>query len=582
MSLGQLTPRLTLGAPSPLLKQSPTAALFALAVVVSVLMPATAITNLAGFVIGAALVTVATVLAAVLTTNPGWWRFALIVPAIDFLALGALRYGTGGPTSIYVSFVILPVIWFAVEEGRRNVLYATIGTAIALFVPAVVGDHMLGEPAGWMRAILSPIVFGVAAGVANEVSRQSRHRLDSLSRLADERTEMLDESLSQARSLAASEAHLRELESLMRNVWEAVSEQSVIGTSLTGEIDVWNRGATSMLGVTVNPYRDARYMEEFHLGSELDARAANLEFLGTETVANPRFAVLVDGARRGEADAGEWTYVDVEGGQIPVHLSVTTRVNDEGQPMGYLFIARDLTKEREVSRLKDEFVGLISHELRTPLSSILGYLELMRDDDEDELSASQLQYLGVAERNANRLLRLVGDLLFTAQVESGKFQVERKATELGSILQASVESAQPVAATAGVSLQVQVQGEAVVQGDTVRLGQALDNLISNALKFTPRGGSVTLGLAVNGADAVISVADTGIGIPAAELDQLFARFFRATTATRNAVPGVGLGLVITRAIVHAHGGEMSVTSQEGAGTTFSMVLPLRQLTVVPD
>ena len=114
---------------------------------------------------------------------------------------------------------------------------------------------------------------------------------------------------------------------------------------------------------------------------------------------------------------------------------------------------------------------------------------------------------------------------------------------------------------------------AIIRGDAVRLGQACDNLISNALKFTPRGGTVTVTVAASPSEATVSFQDTGMGIPAAELDKLFSRFFRASTATRNAVPGVGLGLVITKAIVTAHGGELGVTSEEGAGTSFTMTLP---------
>jgi signal transduction histidine kinase len=108
----------------------------------------------------------------------------------------------------------------------------------------------------------------------------------------------------------------------------------------------------------------------------------------------------------------------------------------------------------------------------------------------------------------------------------------------------------------------------------LRLGQACDNLISNALKFTPRGGTVTVSLSRSSGDAVITVRDTGMGIAESELDQLFARFFRASTATRNAVPGVGLGLTITKAIVTAHHGAMAVESEEGVGTRFSVSLPL--------
>jgi signal transduction histidine kinase len=236
---------------------------------------------------------------------------------------------------------------------------------------------------------------------------------------------------------------------------------------------------------------------------------------------------------------------------------------------------------KEVSRLKDEFVGLISHELRTPLSSILGYLELLRDDDDAPLAEEQLGYLDVAERNANRLLRLVGDLLFAAQVEAGKVQLDERLQPLGAILAGCVESGRPVATTAGITLVLDVEADCVASVDAVRLGQACDNLVSNAIKFTPRGGSVTVGLTGSETIATITVTDTGMGIAADELDQLFSRFFRATTATRNAVPGVGLGLVIARAIARAHGGDMGVTSEEGVGTCFSMTLPLLEPHWVP-
>jgi signal transduction histidine kinase len=240
-----------------------------------------------------------------------------------------------------------------------------------------------------------------------------------------------------------------------------------------------------------------------------------------------------------------------------------------------LAASRQISEElKEVSRLKDEFVSLISHELRTPLSSILGYLELLRDESDVPLSDEQLGYLNVAERNANRLLRLVGDLLFTAQVEAGKFQLDEQRQPLGAILAGCVESGRPVATSAGITLVLDVEDDCEVSVDAVRLGQACDNLISNAIKFTPSGGTVTVGLTGNEMAAVITVTDTGMGIAADELDKLFSRFFRATTATRNAVPGVGLGLVITRAIARAHGGDMGVTSEEGIGTTFSMTLPM--------
>jgi len=145
------------------------------------------------------------------------------------------------------------------------------------------------------------------------------------------------------------------------------------------------------------------------------------------------------------------------------------------------------------------------------------------------------------------------------------------------VVVASLESAGPNAANAGVNLVADVGADVVlVDGDAQRLGQACDNLISNAIKFTPRGGTVTVAVSTTASHVVVSIADTGMGIPAAELDQLFERFFRASTATRAAVPGVGLGLSITKAIVVAHDGELDVESEEGVGTTFIMRLPRKR------
>jgi signal transduction histidine kinase len=344
---------------------------------------------------------------------------------------------------------------------------------------------------------------------------------------------------------------------------------------VTGLIDAWNPGASKMLGISRSDAEGKRHVFDFHLQDELEYRARELNYPPGATVLNPGFSALVEAARLGQAESREWTYVRDDRTEFPVALSVTKRVDESGETIGYLFVASDISQAREVARLKDEFVGLISHELRTPLSSILGYLELMRDDDVNPLSEEQEQYLGVAERNAHRLLRLVGDLLFTAQVESGKFPLDLKDVALEHIVTAAVESARPVATNAGITIIEEVlDATPVTYGDAVRLGQVCDNLISNAIKFTPQGGTVTVSLASTERDAVITVRDTGMGIPESELDQLFARFFRASTATRNAVPGVGLGLTITKAIVTAHHGAMEVISEEGVGTEFRVTIPL--------
>jgi signal transduction histidine kinase len=249
---------------------------------------------------------------------------------------------------------------------------------------------------------------------------------------------------------------------------------------------------------------------------------------------------------------------------------------------GRIVVLSDVTARREAERMKDEFTALVSHELRTPLTSIIGYLELLRDDAEssaDDPAAQQRgQFLTVVDRNARRLLRLVGDLLFVAQVEAGKLSLEEADVDLAAIARESVEAAAPRARDGDVELTLEEEGAPVVRGDRDRLAQALDNLVSNAIKFTPAGGRVVVRLA--GERAVLEVSDTGIGISQADLEQLFQRFYRTQRATSAAIPGVGLGLTIAQAIVHGHDGQISVQSQDGEGTTFRIELPLLRLVEV--
>jgi signal transduction histidine kinase len=231
--------------------------------------------------------------------------------------------------------------------------------------------------------------------------------------------------------------------------------------------------------------------------------------------------------------------------------------------------------EREAEILKDQFFALVSHELRTPLTSIIGYLELVLEDSEP-LAPNQRRFLGVVDRNARRLLRLVGDLLFVAHVEAGRLALEMGEVDLRTLTTEAVEAARPRAEGKDLALEAVVDGVPPMAGDRDRLAQVLDNLVSNAVKFTPERGSVTVRLTAQDSQALIEVEDSGVGIPAAEQERLFERFFRASTATERAIPGVGLGLTIAKAIVEAHGGELDFESVVGAGTTFRVRLPLRR------
>ena len=236
----------------------------------------------------------------------------------------------------------------------------------------------------------------------------------------------------------------------------------------------------------------------------------------------------------------------------------------------------------ELDRLKDEFIALVSHELRTPLTSIRGYTELLLDGEAGALGDDQRQFLGVVERNAHRLLHLVGDLLFLAQVEAGKLVLDVGAVDLGAIASESVEAARPQGDAKGITLTLATGPVPLVAGDRARIGQLLDNLVSNAIKFTPESGRVDVRVRTLRKRAVVEVRDSGIGIPANERQHLFQRFYRTSTATEQAIQGTGLGLAISKAIVDAHDGRITLTSEEDVGTTFRVELPLGRFADVSE
>jgi signal transduction histidine kinase len=480
----------------------------------------------------------------------------VVAPVIALAGAAFLHAGTGELLTLFL--ILPPAVALAAGAGRAGVVVAAIDSVLATAAPVVLS----GTPVPGAALLLVPAVVGLTGLVVSDLAARGRSRAEEL----DVATRMLS-----ARAQT------------MTSVIDAVTEQSIIGTDRDGLVRVWNPGAEKMLGVPRAAVVRARSIVDFHLPEELDAAAA-------EHGSPDRLGALVHAARQNGSDVRDWTYVAADGQQRTVSVAITPRTDDDGVHAGWNFVGTDMTEARATERMKDQFVSLISHELRTPLSSILGYLELVLDDEEGTLTDEQRQFLGTVERNAHRLQRLVGDLLFTAQVEAGRFTLQPGDVDLVALVRAAEETARVTAASGGVTVVVDVpDGELVVAGDAVRLGQACDNLVSNAVKFTPSGGRVTLSLRagwrlpdgavtdteVPGAEPVarLAVSDTGMGIPAGEQAELFTRFFRASTARRNAVPGVGLGLTITKAITTAHSGTLDVVSVEGRGTTFTLTLP---------
>jgi len=226
---------------------------------------------------------------------------------------------------------------------------------------------------------------------------------------------------------------------------------------------------------------------------------------------------------------------------------------------------------READRLKSELLSVVSHDLRTPLTSVIGYLELLDDEEAGPLSAEQESYLAAVRRGADRLLALVNDLLFIARADAGKLELDLADTDLAELARDAVHALVPKAADSSIRLGLLAEEPAQARVDRARITELLENLLSNALKFTPAGGSVDVRVVAQKGAVVLEVADTGIGISSDDQRHLFERFFRSKRT--QAAPGVGLGLAIVKAIAQAHGGRVTVESCEHAGATFRVSLP---------
>jgi PAS domain S-box-containing protein len=235
-------------------------------------------------------------------------------------------------------------------------------------------------------------------------------------------------------------------------------------------------------------------------------------------------------------------------------------------------LQRSVDELQELDRLKSDFIATVSHELRTPLTSIRGYTEILFDDP--ELGSAQRGIIGIIDRNGQRLMDLIEDLLTFSSIESGQLVLASGPVQMKQLIDAAGEAVRPVLESAGLALSLDVAPNLpIVDGDGGQLERVLLNLLSNAVKFSNPGGAVLVTAKAQNGYVVVSVEDSGVGIPEHEQANLFTRFYRTSDAQRRAINGSGLGLAISKAIIEAHGGWISLESTVDVGTTISFGLP---------
>jgi signal transduction histidine kinase len=229
----------------------------------------------------------------------------------------------------------------------------------------------------------------------------------------------------------------------------------------------------------------------------------------------------------------------------------------------------------ELDRFKDRVLAMVSHDLRSPLTSIRGYVELLLDKETGPPDDRQRHFLDVVKRNADRLDRQIGDLLLVTSIAEGRLSLVRAPVDLSQLVVDAAEAAAPQAAQREIRLEVSAGDLPTVDADGPRLAQVLDNLISNAIKYTPDGGRVQVEASARQDRVSIAVRDTGIGMRAEERANVFEPFFRTDDVKERGIKGTGLGLVIVKAFVEAHEGSVTVESEPGSGSCFTIELPVR-------
>ncbi len=264
-----------------------------------------------------------------------------------------------------------------------------------------------------------------------------------------------------------------------------------------------------------------------------------------------------------------------DGGSVPVEVALRLMPLEDG--MHIVAVLSDVSEREKVERIKDQFLSTVSHELRTPLTSIVGSLGLLRAGTFDSLSDQSQRLVTIAENNANRLIRIVNDLLDAEKLQSGAMEFAMASIDMADVIAGAVEVMAGLATTREITLRFDRPAEPVmVLGDRERLIQVVGNLVSNAVKFSPGEEDVTLSVMVKDGRCRVAVADRGTGVPPDLRGRLFTRFAQATGASTAATPGTGLGLSISRDIVTHHGGSITFEDRVGGGTIFTFDLPMQE------
>ncbi|MGQ9627565.1 MAG: GAF domain-containing protein [Anaerolineae bacterium] len=418
----------------------------------------------------------------------------------------------------------------------------------AMAVPLTTGDDILGvlllfhPEVGYFTQTHLKLVSAAAHQVATAINNAELYRLirDQAERLGN---------MLRARDTEASKS---------RSILEGIAD-GVLVTDTKGEIIVCNSASEEILGIRAGQILH-RSVHEAPLYVDSERALHGLAFVShwiENMLLEPRLF-----EERFEAE-GRVTNVRI------------TPVMMRDECLGAVALFRDITKEVEVDRLKNDFIATVSHELRTPMTNIKGYVDLLFLEMAGQINETQKHFLNIIKANTDHLTALVNDLLDISRIERGKIKLEMQPIQIEEIVSEVAESFRERLAEKNLTLKVEIpEGLPPVKGDPQRVNQILTNLLGNACRYTMSGGEITISAHKEDAFLQVDVSDTGIGIPQEDQEKIFERFYRGEHPLVQESQGTGLGLPIVKHFVEMHGGRVWVQSEIGKGSTFSFTLHL--------
>ncbi|WP_060915372.1 PAS domain-containing sensor histidine kinase [Microbacterium oleivorans] len=493
--------------------------------------------------------------AVFLMPRRGWLLtpWGIVVPLLDVVALAFVR----GALFPYIPTVgvlcLMPFAWIALRYRWQALFLVFLGGLFISALPLLMRVEQVATPLMLLNLVTLPfLATGISIGIhlAVQSFRRSRQQVE-------------DAAVRLETTLEKSEDDALVLRTVLDTVNGAVAFYNAEGRPVLA-----NRAAHKMAEVV-----GFRFDTPPFAGPHV--RKAD------RTTPVPCQEQIVPRALRGDAIRNHLEWLGTPGNQMAILASSRRVHRPDGALLGTVIAAYDVTDLADAIEVREEFLTTVSHELRTPLTSVVGYTEHVIDvlgEDADRLGVANA--LGAISRNGDVLLERVAQLLTAG---NKKMVLAPAVVDVAGLVEETVEVMVPLARQAGVDLSVECDENVIAELDARRIEQAVENVLTNAVKFTPRGGSVSVKVSrrADGEQVHIAITDTGIGMSADDKRRVFDRFYRSTEVRKNAVQGIGVGLSIVKSIVGAHGGDVTIESEPGQGTTIALHLPRMRAAIEP-